>query len=158
MEIPFFPQKNEHYCGPAVGQMILAAYGIESSQDALAREMKTPVTPHEGTLPKNLIATLRTHGLVVRTGQHKTLRTLAAALKRNELVLVCYTEPVEEWGHYSIVKEISDATIVLLDPDSRTGTTSMLLKEFERRWRDPLFTNTTRWAAFVALPPVQLQR
>ncbi len=63
---------------------------------------------------------------------------------------MCYTEPSWEWGHYVILTEVTNDTVILCDPDADRGACAPLPREeFERRWRDPLFTKTERWAAFV---------
>jgi ABC-type bacteriocin/lantibiotic exporter with double-glycine peptidase domain len=152
-KIPFFKQKNMHFCAPAVAQMILAAYGTRLSQEAIAKEMKTPRTMHEGTKPSQLVATMARHGFSVRAGENKRIDALQNALKKDAAVIVCYTEPVLEWGHYAIVQKFYKNRILLIDPDSRTGFSAMLVDEFKRRWKDPLFTKTVRWAAIVEPKP-----
>jgi ABC-type bacteriocin/lantibiotic exporter with double-glycine peptidase domain len=150
MKIPFFPQLNEHYCGPAILQMTLAAYGIEAPQERLAQEARTPLDMHSGTELVHMVAVLRSYGLEVDASQNRNIEAVVGALQKDAIVIICYTEPVEEWGHYAIVKEFRGDNIVLIDPDSRTGETSLLTEEFERRWQDPLFTKSVRWAAFVS--------
>jgi len=127
----------------------LASYGVHKTQGTIAKEMKTPRTMHEGTKPAAIIAALRKQEFAVRAGIKKTIRDIQAALKKDSIVVICYTEPIMEWGHYAIVRRFKGNEIVLLDPDSRTGRTTLLTSEFKRRWHDPLFTHTVRWAAFV---------
>jgi ABC-type bacteriocin/lantibiotic exporter with double-glycine peptidase domain len=150
MQVPFFEQINEHYCGPAILQMVLAAYTMQVSQEQLAQEAQTPLDMHSGTELVHMISVLQKYGLQVEAAEHQTIEAVKAALEKDSIVIICYTEPVVEWGHYSIVKEVRDDTIILIDPDSRTGETSLLVEEFERRWKDPLFTKSERWAAFVS--------
>jgi ABC-type bacteriocin/lantibiotic exporter with double-glycine peptidase domain len=148
--IPFYSQKNDYYCGPATLQMTLGAFGITSSQDALAKAAKT--NKKVGTSAINLVRVLRAHKLRVRAGNKQTLARIKAALAGGEVVIICYTEPILEWGHYAVVRKVTDTRIHLLDSDARTGKTSLLIEEFKRRWKDPLFTKTVRWAAFVSAP------
>jgi ABC-type bacteriocin/lantibiotic exporter with double-glycine peptidase domain len=146
-KIPFFKQQNSYYCGPAIIQMVYSAYGVRITQKEAGRLAKSNSV--RGTTVKDLVAVLKEPGFTVTAGENKTLATIKNALKKDAIVIVCYTEPVLEWGHYAIVEKISGGKITLIDPDSRTGTTSLLLEEFNKRWRDPLFTKTVRWAAIV---------
>jgi len=130
--------------------MILAALGIRSSQPTLAKAAKT--NKKIGTSPSNLVKVLRQHKLPVRAGSNRTLKEIRQALRAGEIVIICYTEPILEWGHYALVRSITEKHIHLLDSDARTGKTTLLLGEFKRRWHDPLFTKTVRWAAFVSAP------
>lgn len=150
-KIPFFKQKNDYYCGPATLQMTLAHFGVKvSSQDELAKAAKT--NKKTGTSALNLVRALRLYKMGVRAGNGKTLPALTQALHEDKVVIICYTEPILEWGHYAIVERITDKRITLIDSDARTGKTSLMLDEFMQRWHDPLFTKTKRWAAFVSAP------
>jgi ABC-type bacteriocin/lantibiotic exporter with double-glycine peptidase domain len=150
MQIPFSRQQNTFYCGPAIIKMTLGAHGMQITQKEAARRAQTNRT--HGTVPSNLVQVFRDAGFKVRAGERQNLKTVAKALEKDAIVIVCYTEPIMEWGHYAIVKEISDGKVKLIDPDARTGRTAMLIPEFNRRWHDHLFTHTTRWAAIVEPP------
>ncbi len=102
-----------------------------------------------GTPVSGLIKALEQEGFTVDAAEERILNDVRDALGRKELVVVNSTEPVLEWGHYAIVEKFEGDTLILIDPDSRTGKTSMGIEEFERRWKDPLFTKANRWAAFV---------
>lgn len=149
-KVPFYPQKNDYYCGPATLEMTLASFGIRASQDTLAKTAKT--NKKIGTSTTNLVHTLRAYKLRVRAGNKQTITRIKTALAAGDVVIICYTEPILEWGHYAIVRKITDTRIQLIDSDARTGKTSLMLDEFMRRWKDPLFTKTVRWAAFVRAP------
>jgi ABC-type bacteriocin/lantibiotic exporter with double-glycine peptidase domain len=146
-KIPFFRQQNSYYCGPAIIQMVYAAHGMKITQKEAGRLAKSNGV--RGTKTSDLVAVLKKPGLNVTAGERKTVATLKNALKKDAIAVICYTEPVMEWGHYAIVRKFLGNRIVLIDPDSRTGRTSMLVDEFKRRWKDPLFTKTVRWAAIV---------
>lgn len=105
-----------------------------------------------------MVQTLRDNGLLVHAQNNRTISALNKALRAGEAVMVCYTEPILGWGHYAIVRKITDKKIFLLDSDSETGNTTLLLKEFKRRWHDPMFTKTTRWAAMVGTKSPQKRR
>ncbi|HVV14944.1 MAG TPA: cysteine peptidase family C39 domain-containing protein [Candidatus Paceibacterota bacterium] len=148
MNIPHVLQENDYFCGPAIIAMTLGAFGRTITQQeaaVLAQTNEEVGTPIEG-----LVGALKGLGLSVDAAEKRTIDDLAAAVSEEKVCVVCYTEPVLEWGHYAIVEKIEKGAITLIDPDSRTGTTSLVLEEFERRWKDPLFTKSERWAAFVS--------
>jgi ABC-type bacteriocin/lantibiotic exporter with double-glycine peptidase domain len=147
MDIPHVQQENDYFCGPAIIVMVLSAYGQKISQQEAASLART--NEEVGTSIEGLVSTLGVKGFSVDAAENRTINDILAALKKEQLCVVCYTEPVLEWGHYALVETLAGNEITLLDPDSRTGKTSMVLEEFERRWKDPLFTKTLRWAAFI---------
>ncbi len=148
--IPFFPQENDYYCGPAIIQMVLAAHGKTITQLQAARRAKT--NRHVGTAPRMLIQTLEKEGLRVQVKEKNTLAGVKKAIEQGAIVIVLFIEPVAEWDHYAIVREIKGDMVILLDPDARGGRTTMLAKEFLRRWKDRDVAQTHRWAAFVEEP------
>jgi ABC-type bacteriocin/lantibiotic exporter with double-glycine peptidase domain len=157
-QIPFFHQRTDYYCGPAIIQMVLGAYGIRITQREAARLAKTDkesgrATGKEtGTSTKNLLKTLRDFGLRTEAHNGRTIKELKGALKTDLIVIVCYTESKEEWGHYAIVKGFRTRTIMFIDPDAHTAHTPMKLREFKKRWQDPLHTKSKQWAAFIDGP------
>lgn len=154
-KIPFYPQQNSYYCGPATLQMILAACDIQTTQRALAQRAHT--NKKMGTSAINMIKTLKHFKLSVRAGNRRSLPQIAQALTSGKLVIICYTEPFLEWGHYAIVQALTDTFIHLLDSDAHKGKTTLTIEEFKHRWKDPLFTKTIRWAAFVEKPKSLIQ-
>ena len=140
-------QRTDYYCGPAVIQMALRLRRIRITQKEAARLART--NKKVGTRPQSLVAVLRSYGLRVRGGNNRTLAEVRAALKRGEAVIVCYTERHWGWGHYSLVRSADLARVELIDPAESARVSAMTTMEFRRRWKDPLFTKTVRWAAFV---------
>lgn len=138
--------------------MVLGAYGIRITQREAARLAKTDkesgrATGKEtGTSTKNLLKTLRDFGLRTEAHNGRTIKELKGALKTDLIVIVCYTESKEEWGHYAIVKGFRTRTIMFIDPDAHTAHTPMKLREFKKRWQDPLHTKSKQWAAFIDGP------
>ncbi|HVZ76133.1 MAG TPA: cysteine peptidase family C39 domain-containing protein [Candidatus Paceibacterota bacterium] len=148
MQIPLIQQEKDYYCGPAIIEMILGAYGKNITQDEAAKRAGT--TEAVGTSIAGLAGVLAQENFSVDAAENRSVADIQQALQKGAIVIVNYTEPVWEWGHYAIAEKIESGMITLIDPDSRTGKTSMLMEEFERRWKDPLFTKATRWAAFVS--------
>lgn len=150
VRIPFFKQQNDYYCGPAVIKMTLAAHGINLSQRTLAREAQTNARIGTGT--KGMVQTFKRHHLVISAKNRNTLYELEQALAEKKLVVICYTECTDNAGHYAIVKKIGKKFITLLDPAEKDGQALRLtIGEFQKRWKDPLYTKTLRWAAFAKM-------
>jgi ABC-type bacteriocin/lantibiotic exporter with double-glycine peptidase domain len=155
----FKHQRTEYYCGPAILQIILAAYGIRKTQRELARLAKTDkeygrATGHEtGTSIANRTRVLRSFGVTVDANNYRTISDIKRALAEKKIPIICFTERQENWGHYALVIGFKDGSIQLLDPAEPQGTGKpMTVTEFKNRWRDPLHTKTEQWAAFVSAP------
>jgi len=132
--------------------MTLAAHGIKTSQKKLAKEAHTPMQKHSGTELKHMISVLRTYGLKVRGGNRKSITDIRAALKANAIVIVCWEEPGFYGGHYVIVRRIKNGEIILQDPDEKPPKETNLrypVRLFLKNWKDPIYTKSIRWAAFV---------
>ena len=140
-------QINNYFCGPAVIVTVLAAYNIHITQRKVARLARTNKTI--GTSTKGLVRALRSFGVRVKAGK-STLENIRRDFRSGVTVIVCYTEPYYDSGHFAIVAGFRGRNILLLSPDERGNrATAMALKEFQERWKDPLFTRSRRWAAYV---------
>ena len=149
MRIPFFKQRTNEYCGPAVLQMTLRAYGVRATQTRLAEEAGTNTA--RGTTLAGVVRALRKHGLHVDAAHKRTIAQVRKALRARKLVIICYTERAWNWGHYSIVRGFRGKYILLQDPAEHDGKTApFTIEEFEKRWYDNKFTRSVRWAAFVS--------
>lgn len=147
MRIPHRHQINGDYCGPAVIQMILAAHSLRPTQRDIAKRAGTNAA--RGTTVKGLAAALRGYGFTVSEREQRSIADLRRALSRGNFIIINYTER-SDWGHFALLLRFTKKYVHLLDPAERQGGTARFpLAEFKERWRDPMFTKTTRWAAFV---------
>jgi len=147
MKIRISHQINNHFCGPAVVVTTLRAFGIHATQRQIARIARTKKSV--GTSTKELVSVLRRFGVHVTDGDGNTLNKIRKEIQKR-VVIVCYTEPHQEEGHYGIVAGFKGKNILIYTPDERGyAPISIPIKEFESRWKDPLFTKTIRWAAIV---------
>ncbi|MDE1924642.1 MAG: C39 family peptidase [Patescibacteria group bacterium] len=151
MRIPHAHQINNYYCGPAILQMVLAAHGMRQTQKKLAKLAGT--NSRIGTSTRGMIQALDSFNLEVASGNKKNLADIRQELAKGSIIIVAYTELHWQWGHYAIVLGYKGKNIHLLDPTERLGTVIVLpAKEFDKRWKDPMFTKTDHWAAFVSAP------
>ena len=148
MNIRLSHQIHDYYCGPAVIVTVLRAYGIRTTQKKTARLART--NKKIGTTTRGLVSALRSFGVEVNAGNGQTLGDIRRAIRDGKVVIVCYTEPNENVGHYAVAAGFRGANILLLSPDERgQAPVAMPQKEFLQRWKDPLFTHSTRWAVFA---------
>jgi ABC-type bacteriocin/lantibiotic exporter with double-glycine peptidase domain len=144
-------QHNDYYCGPAVLQMVGAAFDKHLTQHEAAQLAQT--TAETGTSTKNLLRALEHIGLTVRAGDNQSIADIKAAQAAGDLAIVCFTERSYDWGHYAVVDTVTDTHVSLIDPaETQEEHTPFTIQEFEERWKDPLFTHTDHWAAFVSKP------
>ncbi len=132
--IPYRKQENlDIYCGPAVVQMILAAHGLERSQDELAQILGTDAT---GTSAQAIAEFLMSCGFFVERKNGAELKDIETALESGASVIVGYIESGDNLlNHYGIVADLDDGHIVLVDP-LLGPELSMARDDFESRWRD----------------------
>jgi len=151
----FKRQRTNYYCGPAVLQIVASALGTRITQDEAAKLAHT--NKKSGTSISNLVRVLNKFG-TVDAAEHRTVADIKKALAQGRVIIVCFTERHFNWGHYALVVEFKGKNIKLLDPAEKSGTGEpMTVKEFESRWKDPLYTKSVRWAAFV-LPTASPRR
>lgn len=148
LKIPHFKQLNDYYCGPAILQMTLAAYGISITQEEAAKRLGT--TEENGTSVGALVEVLQKEGLMVTGGNNQTLSNVREAFDSEKVVLFCYTELHYQWDHFAILIKFDAPNIVLLDSAEDEDEYRLPLDEFEKRWVGPLFTFSDHWAIYIS--------
>lgn len=148
-------QMKDGWCGPTSLTYVAKHHGIPTTQRKVAALTKTTVA--RGAEPKQLVNGAKALGFTVSTIANKssqeTLNRIKRALARKHSVIVDYLtgKNLKNDGHYSVVKNISDKTISLWDPE--LGKTRSVPKEdFIASWKD---TSTnggifSRWAMFLS--------
>lgn len=150
--IPYHSQIDDHTCGPATVQMVLAAYGITVSQEELDRALETPRDLDKGTEPAAIIRVLEQHGLAVVARESGTLAEIEKAISHEHVVIVCYIDIEWQEGHYVLVTDVNDTHVTLCDPNPDHGPHYKISRtDFTDHWRDPCYTKTNRWMAEVSV-------
>lgn len=142
-------RQSEDKCGPACVKIILDHYGREYSEEELAKIAHT--TPGIGTNHEDLVTAVETLGITPAVKSNATLDDLKAYLSQDIPVIVGWWD-VDEY-HYSVIFDIDDRQIRMMDPDSETGECAMTIPEFEKVWYDTdseLNTIVRRW--MMAIP------
>ena len=148
LNLPFFKQETDYYCGPAVLQMILQFYGQTLSQTELAQIAGTTST---GTSPTRLLEAAQTLGLQTKVIEPATISELKSLIDEGLPVVVNFTEPESNFfGHYAIAVNYDATWLYLQDPDSDVGPqTKYDWIDFDQRWHDHDDGNhpTNHWLA-----------
>jgi ABC-type bacteriocin/lantibiotic exporter with double-glycine peptidase domain len=125
MNLKLFKQ-SEGYCGPASLKMFLSLYGINKSEDYLAKLAKAD--RKKGCSGKNMVNAAKKLGFNAYLKKHSSIKELKKLAKRNP-VIVAWKSP-EEGGHYSVVMGFEKNKILLADPHFGK------IKKHEVKWFD----------------------
>jgi len=124
-------------CGPASLKMVLDYYGIMVGEAELAKIVGA--TPEKGTSIDGLIKGARHFGFQAFFKYGSTVSDLRYFVKRD-------IPPIVDWfseddGHYSVVVNVTDKDIILMDPALRkilvyARKRKMPIEKFQRIWFD----------------------
>lgn len=128
-------------CGPASLKIALAYFGRHHSEKMLERLCHAK--PETGTDHADLVAAARRLGATVFAKANGTLEELyeAAHVRRLPAIVGWFSptdpkRPEPDEDHFSVVAQITEKKIVLMDPEKESGTTELTLKQFEEQWWD----------------------
>ena len=112
-DIPLVPQKLAFTCGPAcMASALKKLTGKDWEESELAKELGTTELGY--TPVENMVHFAVAQGFHSELLEGETLSGLWLAFQKNDLIIVIWWD--EDAGHYSIVKEIHEKSIVLMDP------------------------------------------
>ena len=131
LRLPFFRQKTEYTCGPATLEMVFKFFGLKLKEKSIARIAKT--NEKDGTNHSGLINTARKEGFYCFVHEYAHLSDIQRFLEEGLPVIVHYTEPESEIGHYAVVVGLSKWEVILNDPWDGRGF-RIGKKEFVERW------------------------
>jgi len=118
-------------CGPASLVSLLGFYGLEKTEQELAELCGTDL--QKGTSNQKLISALQNLGVNVLASENGTWEVLQNLIMRNVPALVGWQSEKED--HFSIVTDISDDEVTLMDPE--IGQFKKIAKdEFMANWWD----------------------
>ncbi|MCW9025541.1 MAG: PA2778 family cysteine peptidase [Gammaproteobacteria bacterium] len=146
-DIPFFPQQ-EYQCGPAALATMLQHHGIATSPESLVDKVYLP--ERQGSLPIEMIATARSHGLLTYKLKPR-LEHLLEAINAGYPVLVFQNLGLgwfPQW-HFAVAMgyDLKKSKLTL-----RSGTIkehSIDLTTFERTWQ-----RAKHWAYIFVTPGI----
>lgn len=118
-------------CGPASLKMVLEYYGILASESAIARA--AGASRKKGASKEGLIKAAEHFGLKVFTKEKSSLSDLRRFIKKGIPVIVDWFSGDD--GHYSVVVDINEKNIILMDPEL-AGKRKISVEKFQRLWFD----------------------
>jgi predicted double-glycine peptidase len=139
---PFQEKLGMGYCGPASLKMVLDYYGVEKTEDELAKLTKTD--KELGTPAENLQEAVEKLGFKARIKNESSFEDIEECLDKKVPVIVdWFTRGRDDYpdeiasadGHYSVVCGLDDEYIYLQDPEIG-GMRKMEKEVFERVWFD----------------------
>ena len=131
LPVPFFKQDTLYTCGPTSLQMVLAFFHDIKSEEALSS--RTHADPEVGTRHMALIEAAQKEGFYCYVHDDSSIDEITSFLKLGLPVIVHFTEPVMQQGHYSVVTAIEDNHITFNDPWFGKNF-KMPIKEFNEQW------------------------
>jgi len=115
IDLPYHPQSCRVSCGPAALSMLLAYHNIDMTEQELMARAGT--SPHTGTDNEAMVRVAHELGLHVEVHEPMTMDNLDRFVSGGEPVLVNYRNLENGNGHFALVIEVSDKSILLCDPE-----------------------------------------
>ncbi len=118
-------------CGPASLKIVLEHYGVSVSESKIASVAKA--SRGKGVSAEGLAKAARRFGFQVFLKKNSSLGNIKYFVRRKIPVIVDWF--CEDEGHYSVVVDIDERNIILMDP-SLKGKRKMSTEKFLRLWFD----------------------
>ena len=115
-------------CGPASLKMVMDYYGVSVSEAEIAEA--AGATKERGTKIEGLIKAARHFGFKTFVKKNSSLGDLEYFVKRKVPVIVDWFS--EDDGHYSVVVDIDEKNVVLMDPELRKILIYVRRRKFSR--------------------------
>ena len=147
-DVPFYPQE-QYQCGPASLATVLNAQGLTTHPEQLKDQVYIP--GRQGSLQVEMVATARSHGMLVYPLEPKIASILEEVAAGNP-VLVMQNLQLDWWPqwHFAVVTGYDQhQESLILNTDTREQYV-MPYKAFHATWN-----RAERWAV-VVLPPERL--
>ena len=158
LKIPYYPQKNDSLCGPASLQMVLSFFGQETAQKELARivGLSKKKLKKFGTSNDKMIEMARTAKFYCYVNEGSTIKEIKYFIHLGLPVIVNYTEPSENIGHFAVVIGYSQLTKKVIMNDPLNGKNFKLPEsQFLRRWQAD-FEDHRHWLMVLSKKPFKI--
>ena len=152
LKIPFLKQHTEYSCGPASLEMVLYFLGDKKSEKFLINEANT--RKFTGTRHEGMISTATKEGFYCYVNSDSTFDEVKSFLSQGHPVIIDYTEPSENIGHYAVVVGYKGNRIIMNDPWNGRNF-SIDEKELIERWHDSI-TKSRGWMMVISKKDLQL--
>ena len=125
--------KYDYDCGPASVSILLSAYGVHYKPDHLIKIFKS--TRKNGTPWRAMKSFLRELKLF-KIEEHNSFSMAKSFLRKPTPLLICWNvfgNP--EYSHYSVIIQMNDDKVTILDPEDWKKFTEHELTDFKNCWR-----------------------
>ena len=146
LRLPFFKQHTDYSCGPASLEMVLAFFGDKESENFLIKTAHTD--KNFGTKHEWMIKTGKSEGFYCHSNSNSSIHEIEHFLLIGLPVIVDYTEPSENIGHYSVITGFKGNEIIMNDPWNGRNF-SISKSEFMSRWHDNI-TKSQKWIMVIS--------
>jgi ABC-type bacteriocin/lantibiotic exporter with double-glycine peptidase domain len=151
---PFQETLHRSMCGPAALKMILDYYGVDKSEESLAKLCHT--TKKLGTSAEGIKEAAEHLGFTVMIKDNSTFDDILTYLAQNTPVIVDwfsrgrtdYDASEVPDGHYSVVVGLDPQFIYLQDPETG-GLRTLNWEDFETVWFDFKTHKIEKWSDLI---------
>lgn len=126
-------------CGPASEKMVMERYGVSASEAELAE--LAGASQEKGASPEGLVKAAKFKGFDTFLKTHSTINDLRYFIRRKMPVIVDWF--CVDCGHYSVVADVTEKHVILVDPSPR----KFLFFRFHKR-KIPIKNFRTSWFDF----------
>lgn len=155
LTIPYHEQETEYTCGPASLQMAFSLLGKFESEKTIAVHAET--NSEEGTRHQGMIDAALREKFYCYVNADSSIKEMKYFINLGFPVIVDYTEPSSDTGHYAVVSGYKNRHIILNDPWNGQGFT-IAEAELVARWHDPHNgrNGCNQWMMVVSREPFSL--
>ncbi len=132
LKIKYYPQDNSYTCGPICLKMVFEYFDKKISKEIISKLTKNTKS---GTSHNNMIKVSRKQGFYCYVHNDSSLNQLEHFIDLNLPVIVNFTEPDGNEGHYAVVIGHNNRNIIMHDPWNGKNF-KLNEKDFEKRWYD----------------------
>ena len=132
LKVRYYPQDNLYSCGPICLKMVFEFYGKKISKENLSKLTRTKKS---GTSHNNMIKVSLKEGFYCYVHNDSSLNQLKHFIDLGLPVIVNFTEPDGNEGHYAVVIGHNNRKIIMHDPWNGSHF-KLKEKDFEKRWYD----------------------
>ncbi|MBU1349018.1 C39 family peptidase [Patescibacteria group bacterium] len=144
-------RQSSGLCGPASLKILLDHYGRSFTEDELVA--MCDATAERGTDHADMLKAVENIGGTPEAKDGATVDDLREAIRHGLPVVVGWYSTYSEPGdHFSVVYDIDEDTISLMDPERDEGSVTMPIEEFKKAWYDfdgPEDVRVDRWMMTV---------
>ncbi|MHB9019254.1 MAG: C39 family peptidase [Minisyncoccota bacterium] len=144
--LPYAKQHTNYSCGPTSLKMVLEFLGDKKSEKILIKKARTNKTT--GTKHKWMIETAIKEGFYCYANSNSSLHEIKHFLLLGLPVIIDYTEPSENIGHYAVVIGYKKNKMILNDPWN--GKNFLISeKDLINKWHDNI-TKSHGWIMAIS--------